>query len=807
MATQEQNTNLEEEEIDILAYARLFISKWYWIVVSCIICGIIALCVNRYSTKIFQSTASIIIVEKEDALGSMSSLLKDVGQLGTGKANIDNQIEILKSYTLIYNTLNAINYRVSYYNHGRIHDVEIYKQSPFWVDLDTSYYDYDNKDKYTPEKINIKIISDDEYRLTIDRDSTTISKSMVWGEQYQDSVYKFTIRKSDKFDFKEMEDTRMEYCFVINNFCDLTKLYQKNLVVEASSKKGTIVNLSIKDNVPEKATDFLNGLIDMCIKQDLNDKNQKSQKTEEFVNDQINQITDSLIFAESNLEEFRSNNKIVDLSNEGTQLYQKLEEQEKTKSTLDIRLKYYNYILRSINSNAQDIKMPSITGVDDPLLNSLISQLNKLYTDKQVLTYSATTDNPNLQIVNMKIEQTVNSLVDNVNSLIESTKLELGEVKKEIEETDVSIQQLPSTERELINIQRKFDVNNTVYSFLLQKRAEIGLTKAANISDIKILDQARPENAQQSFPKLKLLLLIALFIGICIPCGILLLLDYIDKTIKDKSEIESKTNVPIIGTILHNRHSDMIPVKTKPKSSIAESFRAIRSNLPFFLKSTNGVNVIALTSTISGEGKSFCALNIASILSLVNKKVLLIGLDLRKPRVAEMLNISNAMGVTTHLIGRDSLDDIIIHSEIQNLDVIVAGPIPPNPAELLESPEFDTFINNCKQKSYDYIILDTPPIGLVADTISISKYADCNIFVMRQNYTSRDSITLVKSLSKEHQMENLTILLNDVDITKGYGYGYGYGYGTYRDKNQSHGYYSDEDEEKTSLFQRIFKKK
>ncbi|MBP5584230.1 MAG: hypothetical protein J6X43_09825, partial [Bacteroidales bacterium] len=254
----------------------------------------------------------------------------------------------------------------------------------------------------------------------------------------------------------------------------------------------------------------------------------------------------------------------------------------------------------------------------------------------------------------MKIEQTITSLVDNVNSLIESTKLELNEIKKEIEKTDTEIQQLPSTERELISIQRQFDVNNTVFSFLLQKRAEIGLTKAGNVSDIKIIDPARAENAQQSFPRLKILLLIALFLGIFIPCGIIILINYFDYTIKDKTDIESKSTLPIIGTILHNKHSDKVPVKTKPKSSIAESFRAIRSNLAYFLKHGDDTNIIALTSTISGEGKSFCALNLAAILSLINKKVLIIGLDLRKPRLAEMLNMSNNIGVTTHLNGRDS---------------------------------------------------------------------------------------------------------------------------------------------------------
>lgn len=800
--TNEQNTELDEE-IDILAYVRLLLSKWYWILLSCVICGVIAFLVNRYATKEFEASTQIMIVEKEDALGSMGAVLKDFGSMTGGKTNIDNQIGLLQSYTLVRRTLETLNFQVSYFNNGRVHDVEIYDASPFVVDLDTTYNDYNDKNKYTPEIVDVKIISDDEYRLSIDRDTVKISQLMVWGETYQDSVCRFTLRKSDNFDMKNFKDKRLDFCFIINNYNALTKIYQKNLIVESSTKKGTMVNLTIKDSNPQKATDFINGLCAVAIEQDLELKNETSRKSEQFISEQLTQISDSLMFAETNLEQFRSSNKIVNLSDEGSLLYKKLEEQEKGKSQLDIRLKYYNYILRSIKSdNEQEIKMPSITGIDDPLLNSLISQLNHLYTEKQVLLYSATPDNPTLQIVNMKIGQTISSLVDNVNSLIESTKLELNEIKKEIDKTDGEIQQLPSTERELISIQRKFDVNNTIYSFLLQKKAEIGLTKAANVSDIRIIDEARAENTKQSFPKSKMLLLIALFLGVCIPSAIIIFCNYIDKTIKDKKEIESKTTLPIIGTILHNRHTDTIPVKTKPKSSIAESFRAIRSNLAFFMKDTSKTKVIAITSTISGEGKSFCALNLAAIVSLVNKKVLLIGLDLRKPRLAEMFNVSNNIGVTTHLIGRDSLDDVILKTDVPNLDAIVAGPIPPNPAELIESPEFESFMEACKQRGYDYIVLDTPPIGLVADTIAIAKYAECNIFVMRQNYTNRESISLVNSLAKEHQIENLSILLNDVVLESGYGYGYG----TYRDKNQHHGYYSDEDLEQKPWYKRLFKK-
>ncbi|HRS19825.1 MAG TPA: polysaccharide biosynthesis tyrosine autokinase, partial [Bacteroidales bacterium] len=483
----------------------------------------------------------------------------------------------------------------------------------------------------------------------------------------------------------------------------------------------------------------------------MKEKNATSIKTIEFIDQQLTSVVDSLSYAEKNLETFRSANKIVNLSEEGSTMFKKLEELQAKKSLIDIKIKYYEYLLKTIRdkSNFKDIITPSIIGVQDQLLNSLVSQLSQLYSERQVLEYTATGDNPSLQIINMKIKNTIAALIDNVNNLIESAQIESKETQKEIAKVDSEIKKLPSTERELINIQRKFELNDNIYNYLLQKRAEVGITKAANLPDLKFIDYALLDNTLLKSPNRKLNYLIALFLGFFLPGLLLIVRDFMNDTIVEREEVERKSNIPILGSVAHNKRiNEVLPVKIHPKSSIAESFRAIRTNLSFFInhKSTKHP-IISFTSTISGEGKTFCALNLATIIAMNNKKVLVVGLDLRKPKLHTMLKTNISYGITNYLIGTHQIEDILIHTDIQNLDVILSGPIPPNPLELIESEKFAEFVSYIKNLGYDYILFDTPPIGLVADTLSIAKYTDLNVFVMRQNYTNRNAIKFINDIA------------------------------------------------------------
>ncbi len=793
--------NQEEENINIKKYLTLFLDNWRWFIFTGIIAVSIAFLINRYSTSVYESQNTVYLTEKEDAMGAMSTIMKEFGSFGSKTQNIENQIGILTSYSLTRKTLERLNYQVSYFDKGRINDVEIFEDCPFRVILDSI-----KTEKYK-EKIFITIVSENEVKLEIPRDSNAVSVQLFFGETFENADYIFKIVKSDIFDTEE--HVSQDFFFQIHDYNELTKKYLKNLTVEASFKKGTILQLTSKGSVPEKVVEYLNTLIIEAIENDLREKNATSIKTIEFIDDQLTSVVDSLTYAEKNLETFRSSNKIVNLSEEGSSMFKKLEELQAKKSLIEIKIKYYEYLLKTIRdkNNFKDIITPSVIGVQDQLLNTLVAQLSQLYSERQVLEYSATGDNPSLQIINMKIKNTIAALIDNVNNLIESAHIESKETQKEIAKVDAEIKKLPSTERELINIQRKFELNDNIYNYLLQKRAEVGITKAANLPDLKFIDYALLDNTLQTSPNRKLNYLIALFLGLFIPGLMLIVRDFMNDTIVEREEIERKTSIPIIGSIAHNRRTlDVIPVKLHPKSSIAETFRAIRTNLAFFIKNKQSQTpIITFTSTISGEGKTFCALNLAAIISMNNKKVVVVGLDLRKPKLQQMLQTNFTAGITNYLIGTHTLQDITITTDVPNLNVILSGPIPPNPLELIESDKFSEFITELKQAGYDYIIFDTPPIGLVADTLSISKYSDLNVFIMRQNYTNRNSIKFINDISVESKIKNLCILINDVNMINSYGYRYG----AYRNNKYGYGYYEDEAFEDTRLiakFKRILKK-
>ncbi|MFW5851873.1 MAG: GumC family protein [Bacteroidota bacterium] len=805
------NSNLsqeEEENINIQKYFFLFLNNWKWFAITITCALIIAFIVNRYSTPVYETKNSVMITEKEDAMGAMSSIMKELGTLGGGSGqNIDNYIGILQSYSLTKKTLERLNYRVSYKHKGRVNNVEIYNDCPIRIELDTVFSEKLKKHEIQGEPIFITILSEKEYKLEIPRDSNSVSQKLLFNQQYQSDKYIFSVVKSDAFktDYDKDDDIIDEtYIARINDYHKLTKQYLKNLTVEASFKKGTLLDLRFNGTVPEKVVDFLNTLILVAIENDLQEKNKTSLKTIEFIDSQLMQIVDSLNRAEQNLETFRSDNKIIDLSIEGSALFEKLEEYQSKKSLLDIRLKYYEYILKTIQekNNLQDMITPSVIGVEDPSLNSLISQLGELYAEKQVIKYSATENNPSLKLINVKIESTINSLLDNVYNLIEATKLEISELNREIATINVDIKKLPKTERELINIQRRFELNDNIYNYLLQKRAEVGITKAANLPDLKFIDEAYIENTELISPKRLLNYLIALFLACLIPGIIIILRDFFNNKIVEREEIEHACSIPILGSVANNKHiEEYIPVKQYPKSSIAESFRTIRTNLTFFLsKNKNNTPIISFSSSISGEGKTFCALNLATMIAMNNKRVLIVGLDLRKPKLHEMIKTNFSLGITNYLIGRNSIEDITIQSDTKNLDIILSGPIPPNPLELIESNEFAGFIDAIQTKGYDYIIFDTPPIGLVADTLSISKYSDLNVFVMRQNYTNKNSLKFINDIHNENKIQNLSLLINDVDMINSFGYRYGkYG------QQYGYGYYDDEHLIEQNFFKRFFK--
>ena len=375
------------------------------------------------------------------------------------------------------------------------------------------------------------------------------------------------------------------------------------------------------------------------------------------------------------------------------------------------------------------------------------------------------------------IKNLEDNLKQHISKSINLQEYNLSETNEKILSVNYKLRKIPKVEREILNIKRNYKLNDNIYTFLLTKRTEAGITLATNSPGAKVLDPARIENVSKTSPKPGENRTKLIFISLLIPILIIVIREFFNNKIIEKSEIEKNTNIPIVASISKNKTKDNIPVFTQPNSPIAEAFRLFKTNLKYLLVEKENP-IIVISSTISGEGKSFCSTNLASVFAKSKKRTLLIGLDLRKPKLHESFNVDNKTGLSTYLIGHNTSEEIIFSTHINNLFLIPSGPIPPNPAELLESEKMKNLLIELK-KQFDYIIIDTPPIAHVTDTMLIANYSDVNIFVIRQGYSSKNVINVINEVAEKGSLNNVGILINDINQSVRYGlkYGYGFSYG------------------------------
>jgi tyrosine-protein kinase Etk/Wzc len=422
----------------------------------------------------------------------------------------------------------------------------------------------------------------------------------------------------------------------------------------------------------------------------------------------------------------------------------------------------------------------------------MVTELATMQQQKNKLKLNISEDLPAVTSFDKSIMDVKALIAENISSSMINLDNAIKEADHRISLVEAELNRLPGTERRLINIQRKFDLNNTVYNYLLEKKAEAGIARASTVSDNRIIDYAQTFNSLRISPKPRQNYSMAIIVGLLIPVILILLIDYLNNKVIDKKDIEKGTKAPVLGFISHNSLKTEIPVVEKPGSTLAESFRSVRTNLKFFIKDTKNP-VISVSSTISSEGKTFISINLAAIIASNNNKVLLIGLDLRKPRIHRIFGIDNDNGISNYLIGQEKYENIIFETGIENLWYTPSGPVPPNPAELIDSSAMIEFIEKAK-KEFDYIILDTPPVAIVTDALLLSPLTDFYLFVVRQRYTTKNTLGLIEELYRNENIKSLGIVINDISITGYYGYGlrYGYsgGYGySYGYNYYGHGYY------------------
>ncbi|HNQ12165.1 MAG TPA: polysaccharide biosynthesis tyrosine autokinase [Bacteroidia bacterium] len=784
---------VKEDDIDVSSFLNHLRTKYYYFIISVFICVAAAVTYVKLTLPVFQAKASILIQDPKSTNKSIESML--TGEfLGTTN-NLATEIGIINSNTVLEKTIDELQLKVSYFKTSSFPHKPVYKKAPFMVEFKEFHPEFYNVPFY------LSIINRQQFSITLQMDGKLVTNynyenNGTFGQWLSSPYFSIKLLYTDSLTFDPLD---VDYKFIIHSTNKLVNDMMSRLSVEPLDKEANIATMKFKDNLPVRAKDVLNTIGKVYIDLDVEDKAREASLTLQFVDEQMSNVSQNLGNIEGNMQEFKEKNQTVNLSEEAKVYLNKLNTLDVERVKSDIELKGLNNLLSYIKNNIDMTQMaPTALGIPDPILIELLQKYQELQTKKKSLSYGVSENTPSLKILDSQIEEVKASLIENVNSIRQKFTIQNDLLRGQISSAESNIKQVPQKERELISIQRQFDVNQNIYVYLLQKKAETSIAKATVLSDNKVLDQAALVSDEPIEPNNKIILLAALVLAIIIPTILILIQSMLSTSIINKEDLSRLTDLPVLGMVNKLKSTDNLIVNHSPKSRTAEAFRSIRTNLQFYSSSGSTNRNILITSSISGEGKSFTSINLSTIYAMQGYRVCLMGLDLRKPKLYEDFNLTNEIGISNYLIGNATLDDIIQKTSIDRLHLISSGPIPPNPGELISKKEMDTLMSEL-QSRYDYVIIDTPPIGIVSDALVLMKYSHVNIYIVRSGITHKQSIKDLHHMAKENIVQNMGIILNGVDLRTAYGYG------SYRYSANGAGYY-DEDEIKPGLLKRIFTK-
>jgi capsular exopolysaccharide synthesis family protein len=798
---------------DFKGFLLKILSYWKWFLASVIISLFIAYQVNIRKQKIYGIETLISIKEETNPLfTSNTSLVFNWGGTSDQIQTISTTLQSRSHNELV---VSKLQFYIDYLVQGKYILEDAYGAVPFYLDIDKK------QGQVTGKAIGIKFLSENEYQIRVPFEGTMASLI-----HYSDNSYSNTAVAEGEFVKKYKVGEKVilpflnwklqikdnpgfykgnEYFVQFNDF-DGTVSNYRNINVKSDDKGSSIITLGMQGTNKARMVEYLNATVNMLIKRQLDGKNQ-------FANNTIHFIDSTLVAMESNLKEtgnelktFRKDKNIYDIEEGGgAKFSERIVDFDLEKDAVNRKLTYYNSLKAYLKNSVDYSKLPapSVAGIEDPNIVVNVSKLIALSTQRSEMAYAVKSEKIFRDFDN-QMESIKNVLLENIITAKASLQYDLAMVESKINQAESKIKSLPDDQQELIKIKRKYDLNDNIYNTFLQKRSEADIVKAANLSDIHFIDPAKDIGAGLIGPKTGVNYILALFLGMLLPLIVIIVLFFIYNTIHNPEDIKALTSIPLIGIVGMQSKNMSLAVFEKPNSALSESFRAIRSSLQFLYKKKNvaGAKTLMITSSVGGEGKTFCSINIATVFALSEKRTVIVGLDLRKPKLFEEFNLSNNVGVVNYLIKQKNLEEIVNHTSVPFLDVILSGPIPPNPSELIMGDGMKELIEELKQK-YDYIILDTPPVGLVADSLELAQYCDVTLYIVRQNFTKKEMITLLNNRANRGELQNTSIILNGFENKAKYGGGYGYGYG-YGNGNYSNGY--TEVEKKKSFFDKIFRK-
>ncbi|KOY50646.1 GumC family protein [Polaribacter dokdonensis] len=763
--------NQEVDTINIREELEKYLSYWRWFVLGGILALVIAFLYLRYSSSTYTVSSTIMI--KDNQKSGISDELKavaDLGIVGTGSTNnTDNEIFIIKSRKIIGKVVDTLNLQTQYFTEGRIKRTEVYLNGPIRVNFEKS-----NSFNLKDTTLVIQILDDSKFQFS--NIENTNSKNYNFNQIVQTGFGNIMVEPNENIS----EFSQEKIYVVLSRRDKVIDRYIKYINVSTADKNSSVINLSLTDPVKDKARDILNELVIQYNIDAIRDKNIVSEKTKNFIEDRLISVGNDLALIQDNVKNYKTKFGITGLSTEGELALEEVSRSNQQLVQIKSQLSLANWIQKKLNQQAKDNDvLPTNLGFNDDGISSAIENYNTLVLQKNTLLVTAGLKNPQLIEIQNQINSLQQNLLASLSNLKKSLEIQLNQLNVEAKKVKAKITNIPLIERGIIDIERQKEIYSELYSYLLKKKEETAISLAVTVPNAKIIDYAYGSDIPVA-PKKQIIYLAALVLGLILPFIVIYLKNLLDTKLHTRKDIEQLTTVPFIGDVPHSETEQKIVIGNNARTSTAEAFRLIRTNLDFMLPERNDDlgKTIFITSTTSGEGKSFISINLSAALSLSNKKVLLLGMDLRAPKVTEYLGISERKGITNYIMNTDlNIDDIkFTIPEIKGLDIIASGVIPPNPAELLLTDRVKQLMNEVK-KDYDYIIVDTAPVNLVTDTLLISKYSDMVLYVSRANYLDKRMLVVPQKLYEEKKLPNMAFVLNDTDMKRGYGYGYGYGYG------------------------------
>lgn len=788
----------KEENIDVKELLFKYLIHWPWFVGAVVACLIAAWVYLHMSTPVYNISATVLI--KDDKKGGSAGMLSGLESLGldgmvSSSQNIDNEIEVLRSKTIVKEVVEDLGLYISYTDKDEFPSRNMYKTSPVQVSLTPQEADLLEEPMIVemmlqPQgsmDVTVKI-DDDEYQKHFEKlpavfptDKGTLAFFLT-----PDSVLssKRTLEETTN-----LEKTTRNITATINKPLAVAKAYCKNMTIEPTSKTTSVAVISLKNSNVQRGKDFINKLLEMYNINTNNDKNEVAQKTAEFINERISIISKELGSTEKDLESFKRGAGITDLTSDAQIALTGSAEYEKKRVENQTQINLLQDLQKYMQNEGYEV-LPSNIGLQDLNLAAAINRYNDVLVERKRLLRTSTENNPTIINLDTSISAMKENVQVSLDRVLRGLFITKADLDREASRYSRRISEAPGQEREFVSIARQQEIKAGLYLMLLQKREENAMTLAATANNAKIIDEAIADDAPVA-PRSKITYLIALILGVGIPVGVIYLLELTKFKIEGRADVEKLTSAPIVGDIpLTDEKQGAIAVFENQNNLMSETFRNVRTNLQFMLG--NGKKVILVTSTVSGEGKSFISGNLAISLSLLGKKVVIVGLDIRKPGLNKVFNISKReQGITQYLANPEkNLMDLVQLSDVsKNLYILPGGTVPPNPTELLARDGLDKAIETLK-KNFEYVILDTAPVGMVTDTLLIGRVADLSVYVCRADYTRKNEYTLINELIDGNKLPNLCTVINGLDLKKRkYGYYYGYGkYGKYYGYGKRYGY-------------------